>query len=230
MGPLATCTLLETIIKYTDADRDQDHVHVMLDCNTNVPDRTAAILNGGQSPVPELVATGKRLVNAGAEVLVMHCNTSHYFYDQVAPEVGATLLHMPRETAKYLASLGVKKAGVLATTGTCKAGVYEKALAEAGMESVYPTEEGQELLMSTIYDYIKAGRLGWDVDGIRAMLADMRSRGAEQIIIGCTEIPMILRGLSEFDNIEDFTEGTGFVDPTIIVAKAAIEAAGYKVR
>ena len=55
MGPLATCDLMQKIIEYTDADTDQEHVRICVDCNTNIPDRTTAILHGGQSPVPELV-------------------------------------------------------------------------------------------------------------------------------------------------------------------------------
>ena len=155
MGPKATCELLETIIKYTDASKDQEHIDILLECDSKVPDRSAAILSGGESPVPELIACGKRLIGAGADILVMHCNTSHYFYDDVAAELSVPLFHMPRETAKSIAEAGVKRVGVLATTGTKKAGIYTKALEEEGITTIYPSDGAQELLMRSIYDYVK---------------------------------------------------------------------------
>ena len=93
MGPLAGCDLLEKIIANTDARCDQDHIHVLLDSNTAIPARTAAILAGGAAPVPQLCASARRLERAGAQVLVMSCNTVHYFYDAVASSVVAPLPH-----------------------------------------------------------------------------------------------------------------------------------------
>ena len=89
MGPLATCDLMQKIIEYTDADTDQEHVRICVDCNTNIPDRTTAILHGGKSPVPELVKSAKRLEAMGAQVLIMSCNTAHYFYDRLAEALAA---------------------------------------------------------------------------------------------------------------------------------------------
>ena len=230
MGPKATCELLETIIKYTDASKDQEHIDILLECDSKVPDRSAAILSGGESPVPELIACGKRLIGAGADILVMHCNTSHYFYDDVAAELSVPLFHMPRETAKSIAEAGVKRVGVLATTGTKKAGIYTKALAEEGLEAIYPPEAEQELLMRSIYDYVKGGRGELDTEGIRGLIGELREAGAEKLLIGCTEVPTILRGLSEYADVPEFTLELGFADPTPITAKKLIELAGYRVK
>ena len=94
MGPLATCDLMQKIIEYTDADTDQEHVRICVDCNTNIPDRTAAILQGGKNPVPELVKSAKRLEAMGAQVLVMSCNTAHYFYEDMIPYLETPFLNM----------------------------------------------------------------------------------------------------------------------------------------
>ena len=99
MGPAATCDLMEKIIALTKAARDQDHLHVLTDVNTAIPDRTAAILHGGPDPVPEMRKSARRLVSAGAELLLMPCNTAHYFYDDLAASVPVPVLHMPRLTA-----------------------------------------------------------------------------------------------------------------------------------
>ena len=102
MGPLATCDLMQKIIEYTDADTDQEHVRICVDCNTNIPDRTTAILHGGKSPVPELVKSAKRLEAMGAQVLIMSCNTAHYFYDDMIPYSETPFLNMINETAAFL--------------------------------------------------------------------------------------------------------------------------------
>ena len=93
MGSLATCDLFKKIIDMTDAKSDQEHIHICIDCNTNIPDRTKAILGGGENPIPEMVRSGIRLQSMGADVLVMPCNTAHYFYDKITPFFDIPLLN-----------------------------------------------------------------------------------------------------------------------------------------
>ena len=100
MGPLATCDLFKKIVEITDAACDQYHVRVCIDSNTEISDRTAAILSGGKNPVPELVKSAVRLQGMGADVLIMPCNTAHYFYNQLVPFVDTPFLNMLEETAK----------------------------------------------------------------------------------------------------------------------------------
>ena len=83
MGPLATYDLAEKILNNTVASCDQDNIPVLIDCNTRIADRTAAILHGGDDPRPEMKKSAKRLETAGADVLMMACNTAHYFYDSI---------------------------------------------------------------------------------------------------------------------------------------------------
>lgn len=71
MGPLATADLFEKIILHTKAARDQDHLRVLIDSNTNIPDRTAALLHGGDDPTPQLTASAVLLEKMGAQVLIM---------------------------------------------------------------------------------------------------------------------------------------------------------------
>ena len=135
MGPLATCDLMEKIIRSTKAERDQDNIHIYVDCNTNIPDRTAAILRGGADPLPEMVKSAVKLQSMGADFLVMPCNTAHFFAERIQTFVDIPLLHMPRETAKELKERGVSKAAVLATDGTIQSGIYDAALAELGINT-----------------------------------------------------------------------------------------------
>ena len=218
MGPLATYDLAEKILNNTVASCDQDNIPVLIDCNTRIADRTAAILHGGTDPRPELKKSAKRLESAGADVLMMACNTAHYFYDSVCEDIKIPVLHMPRLTAQLIFEMGVKKAGVLATDGTCQSGVYGDALKEEGIDPVYPSAEKQKIIMSLIYDHVKAGIMDFsdlDIDGV---ISEMKGKGAEVLILGCTELPMA------FDLIGE--TGIPAIDPTEVLARAAVRFAG----
>ena len=217
MGPAATCDLMEKIIALTRACCDQEHLHLIADVDTDIPDRTAAILHGGADPAPELVKSARRLQDAGAELLLMPCNTAHYFYAQVAAAVTVPVLHMPDETANVLRQAGVRTAGVLATDGTVQAGVYEKALTAAGVRAVYPAPAMQREVMRLIYDGVKGRAVPLESIPVQDILADLRAQGAERFVLACTELPIAFAALG-------LTEGC--LDPTRVLALAAIRAAG----
>ena len=126
MGPLATADLFQKITLHTAASCDQDHPRVCIDSNTNISDRTAALLHGGADPVPEMVKSAQRLESIGADLLIMPCNTAHNFYDAVASSVSIPVLHMIAITRDALKSRGVKCAGLLATDGTVQTGIYQR--------------------------------------------------------------------------------------------------------
>lgn len=218
MGPLATYDLAEKILNNTVAACDQDNIPVLIDCNTRIADRTAAILHGGDDPLPEMKKSAERLEKAGADVLIMACNTAHYFYDSVCEDISIPVLHMPRLTARLLLDMGVKKAGILATDGTCQSGVYGKALEEEGIDPVYPSAEKQQIIMSLIYDHVKAGIMDFSDLDINGVISEMQEKGAEVLILGCTELPMA------FDIIRQNVLPA--VDPTDVLARAAVSFAG----
>ena len=219
MGPAATCDLMEKIISLTKAASDQEHIHMIADVNTAIPDRTAAILSGGPDPVPELVKSAKRLAAAGADILLMPCNTAHYFYDQVAASIPLPLLHMPREAAAALKAAGVEHAGVLATDGAVRAGVYEAALREAGVEPVYPSPAMQHEVMRLIYEGVKGRSVPLDAIPVRDILQDLETQGAERAVLACTELPIAFTELGLMD---------GCLDATRALAFAAVRAAGVE--
>ena len=154
MGPMATVDLMRKMIELTDAAADQQHAHIITDCNTNIPDRTAAILSGGADPMPELVRSCLALEAAGADVLVMACNTAHYFYDRIAPFIRVPMLHMPRETAKRAKALGSTRCALLATDGTVQSHVYDAPFAAEGIDLLKPDAEGQRAVMDMILSLI----------------------------------------------------------------------------
>src|SRR5699024_10166329 len=102
MGPLATVKLFEKIVSLTHANKDQEHIHTIIDSNINIPHRSRYILGNGDDPLNELIKSAKRLENAGADFLVMPCNTAHYFYDKIVAVMNIPFLNMIEETAKYI--------------------------------------------------------------------------------------------------------------------------------
>ena len=77
MGPEATVDFAATVIAMTPAKSDQDHVHMIIDNDPSIPPRQDAILRAGADPGPAMAAMAKRLQDAGADFLVMPCNTAH---------------------------------------------------------------------------------------------------------------------------------------------------------
>ena len=217
MGPLATVDLFEKIVRHTRAASDQEHLHVPIDSNTNIPDRTAALLHGGADPLPELAGSARRLEKMGAQVLMMPCNTAHNYYDGVAAAVSVPVLHMVRLTAGALAERGVKRAGLLATDGTVQTGIYQRSFAGTGVELLTPDEAGQRAVMEMIYSGVKAGNMAFDAGPARAAMERLLSAGAETLILGCTELPLA----AELYHID-----LPAVDPTLELALAAIRFAG----
>ena len=217
MGPLATADLFQKIILHTQAACDQEHLRVVIDSNTNIPDRTAALLHGGADPTPELVSSARNLERIGAGVLIMPCNTAHNFYDAVAGAVEVPVLHMIRLTADALAERGVKKAGLLATDGTIQTRIYQNTFAGTGIQLLTPQGADQQAIMDMIYRGVKAGDMAYDTTGARAAMEALLAQGAETLILGCTELPLA---------VELYHLSYPVVDPTLELALGASRFAG----
>lgn len=220
MGPAATALLFQKMIDYTDAKADADHMHILIDNRPSIPDRTTAILNGDDTPVKQICESGKQLEKMGAELIAIPCNTSHYFYPYIQEQLDVPVINMLEETAKECKKMGLDSVGVLATTGTKNTGIYEKALKTYDIETIYPDEEEQAVLMSLIYDYVKAGKEA-DCRMFHKELEHMKNEGAQAFVLGCTELPMVFR---------DGDLGMRFIDSLDVLAKRTVEMAGYPLK
>ena len=221
MGPLATVDLFEKIVLHTNARTDQEHPRVVIDSNTDIADRTEALLRGGADPTPELMKSAKRLASAGADFLVMPCNTAHGFYGAVAAAVEIPVLHMIELTRDALKARGVAAAGLLATDGTVETGIYQNCFAGSGVELLTPPPEDQAAVMDLVYNGVKAGNLNHGVPAFFRCCERLLARGAETLILGCTELPPVF---------ERYRPGYDATDPTLELALAAIRRAGCKVK
>ena len=217
MGPMATALLYEKVTAFTLAEKDQDHLKVLIHSNPQIPDRTAHIVADGEDPRAELIATSKHLEKMGAHFLIMPCNTAHHFYDDITPHIGIPFLHMVRETASHIkkAFEETRAVGVLATEGTCQSGVYHKALKAQGLTPVTPDAQMQKEVTDLIYG-IKAGK-EVSKEGFLKAVAALKEKRCTCFILGCTELSVADK-LFHFDG--------RFVDPLNAIAKAAIRFAG----
>ena len=222
MGPEAGVDLFSRSTAETHAKCDTDHLHIILDSNPKMPSRQDAILHGGESPVPAMIATAKNLVNAGADFIIIGANTAHYFYDEVAAAVPVPFLHIIHEAVKETIRLvpDIKKVGVMATTAAMQAHVYEKSCGQFGLEVVAPDAEIQDLMQSAIFDHDYGfkynGRTEKCIEAAKQVAEHLMAKGAEALIMGCTEIPLILG---------DTTFSVPLIDPNEIIAKAAVRYA-----
>ena len=225
MGPAATADLMMKITNMTDAKNDQDHIHLVIDSDPSIPDRTEALLHGGDSPVPALLLSARRLESMGADFIVVACNTAHCFLPEIEYQINTPIINMPVETALYLSKRKKEKVAILGTTGTIQSGLYQRTLGGEGIEVIYPTEAQQAVLMSLIYDYIKKGitdPVSLPHEEVKAIVDDLRMLGAQALVLACTELPIGFDLMSIKDD--------DCVDPTTILAEAAIIKTGAKVR
>lgn len=217
MGPEATADLFMKIIKNTPAKRDQEHLRVVIDNNPAIPDRTAYILGKGQDPRPLLVETAKNVERMGADLVAIPCNTAHYFHGDIQAALRVPVLHIMREVAEMLKGK-IKKAGLLASTGTIKTRLYEDFLREAGITVANPEGQDQEEVMDAIYS-VKAGDLQRGRSLSLKQGRNLVSLGAEAVIAGCTEIPLVLK---------DGDLAVPVIDATEVLARACVRLATEK--
>lgn len=227
MGPEATLDLFQKVIKNTKAVRDQDHLRVLIDSNPKIPERTAAVLGSGESPLPMMIEGAKNLERAGADFIVIPCVTAHYFIEELREGIAVPVVSIIEEVAGEIERRlpGVRQVGLIATTGTIKAGLFKDRLRDKGVEVLVPAPADQEnLVMSAIggESGIKAGFISSENKGkiLKASNA-LIERGAQGIIGGCTEVPLV---------IEQSDMEVPFFDSLNILALAAIRLAKGKIR
>ncbi len=197
MGPAATVDLFDRIVRATPARTDQEHLPILVFNHTGIPDRSQAILHGGPDPLPPMQAGLDLLVRMGADLVVIPCNTAHYYWAQLQAGVTIPVLNMITETVQAIrrAYPKVARVGIMATSGTIAVGLYQDALWAAGLTPVEPTPDEVAQMMEAIYGEqgVKAGfTTGHAHHLLLAVGVALIERGADVLILGCTEIPLAL--------------------------------------
>lgn len=198
MGPLAAADFLRKLTLVAEAGCDQEHVPVIVygDCTT--PDRTASVLGQGPSPLPQLLAGIKFLNDAGVSAIAIPCNSAHCWYAEMAAASRVPILHIVQASADQVRrnNRHTRRVGILSTEGTHRMGIYRTVLEQAGLEPLSPTAEDFRDLISPAIADIKGNRLAAAENKFDVAADRLQARGAEQIILGCTEIPLGMQARS----------------------------------
>jgi aspartate racemase len=199
LGPAATDHLNLLITKHTDAQKDQDHPRRVEVYAPDTPDRTKAILGAGEDPTPIMVGVVKQLEQMGATHIGIPCNTAHAFIDAMQNQINIPIINMLEVTVDRIQNdfPETKRVGVLATTGTIKTEIYKNALESRQFEVVIPDEDVQEdQVMEGIYGKGGVKDLSQRTEKANALFVSaanhLAEKGAEVVIMGCTEIPIAL--------------------------------------
>lgn len=196
LGPAATAEFLSRVIRWTDAESDQENADLIVLQHSSIPDRTAHILDPSKpDPGPVLASDAVRLETLGVAAVVIPCNTARAFIDEIEAAVAIPVVDIVRAAVDDTVALhpDARKVGVLATTGTIRSGTYTQALSQAGREAVVPSDGQQERVMELIYGQVKAG-LPADRRLVEGAIEEVVSLGAGAVILGCTELSVAATG------------------------------------
>ena len=192
MGPLATIDFMHKVLAATPADADQDHVPMLVSSIPQVPDRAAAFRGDGVSPLAAMIASGRRLVRAGASLVVIPCNTAHLWFDDIQRALGLPMLHLvDAALADAVAAVGGSGTiGLLCTDATLASGLYMNRTPQ--VRWALPTaHEMRDWVMPGIRA-VKAGELDRGAELLGAAAQALARRGAQALVLGCTEVPLVL--------------------------------------
>lgn len=224
MGPQATLECYSNIIKSTPAETDQEHLRVVIEANPKVPDRTAAIIGQGESPLTILVEGCRGLQRAGADFIIIPCVSAHFFLDQIQKQITLPILSIFDAIAETIATehADIKTIGLMGTTGTIRGALLQKRLASDGIHTIVPDEKHQAKVMAAIYDIKNSQPARNEEELTRDLIAtaeNLISLGAQGIVAGCTEIPLALKQKHL---------PVPYFDALAILARAAVTKAGRR--
>ena len=214
LGPMATAYFFELVIQMTDAKTDQEHIEIWIHNTPSIPDRTSYILDHTkENPVYPMIASGRELCKMGAELIAIPCITAHYFYKELTESLSVQVIHMVKETILHLKENKKNRIGIMATDGTVASGLFQMELEENQMEWVLPEREKQQEVMELIYQEIKAGK-PVNMYKFYRVADKLQKKGAETIILGCTELSLIKK---------DYSLEGSYIDTMEVLAKRSIE-------
>lgn len=221
LGPMATAYFMQLVIDMTKAEKDQEHLEMIVYNCPTIPDRTAYILGQSKdSPLPKIIELGKRLKEQEASCIAIPCITAHYFHQEIEEAVQLPVIHGIRETALLLKEKNIYKVGIMATDGTIQSRIFQEELEKLGMCAVIPRKDIQQKVMSLIYEDIKKGNPP-DMNSFFAIKDYfILEEEVQAIVLGCTELSVIKR---------DFELGDGICDAMEVLAQKAISLCGKEI-
>ncbi len=217
LGPMATALFMQMVTEMTEAEVDQEHIEMLIHSCPQIPDRTSFILDHTkEDPKPEMIRIGRSLVMQGAELIAIPCITANYFYSELEEGICVPIINAIEETHTYLTARKIHSVGLMATSGTIESGLFQNAFASSECTLVLPSGERQQEVMHLIYKNVKANRPP-QMELFKRVSNELRTNGAEVILLGCTELSVIR---------ENHEIGSGYLDVMQVMAKCAVEFCG----
>lgn len=206
LGPMATAYFMRRIIEMTDAATDQENIEMVVYNTPSIPDRTGFILGKSkESPLPKIVELANELERQNVDYIAVPCITAHFFHHDIAKSVFVPVSNGIQEAGEYLNRRGIKKVGIMATDGTAQTKLFDSVFKDFGIECIYPDAECQKLTMSIIYDDVKAGK-PVHMEEFEVVKTQLLDKGAQVVILGCTELSIVKRDNNVGDNVLDIID------------------------
>jgi aspartate racemase len=221
MGPAATADFFSKLVQLTPASCDQEHLPIVIASLPHIPDRSGFLLGRGVDPLPALLERIALLNRMQAGLIVVPCNTSHHWFDAMAKESAAPMLHIAEACVQSLAGRSAKRVAIFATRGTLKSGFYQRALGAKALESVIPDDAAQ-VKIDTCIRSVKAGDVSAGAKALQKAIADMQGHGADAMIMACTEIPLAAAALMKHDAKHATKPMPLLIDSTLELARQAV--------
>ncbi len=195
MGPESTAYFFQRIIELTPAQVDQDHIPIIVYNHPQIPDRTEAILNRGESPVPALLKGISVLQQAGSDFICIPCNTAHYYFPELNKQATVPLINLIDEVviSALAENPNLTRVGCLATPGTIKSGLYQKAFKQQGVEVISPEDWALSDLGAAIHRLKGKSK---EYEFIQKLVDELIEKEIQALVLGCTELSLIRSNLS----------------------------------
>ncbi len=222
MGSEATEVFFKRIIDHTKVENDREHLDIFIYNHASLPDRTEYIISGRQEELWTILEEDiKLLKGVNSDYVAIPCNTCHYFGERISKVTQGHFINMIEATAVYAKKMNHKRVAVMATTGTVKADLYGKVFSKYNIETVYPEEDMQNIVMRIIYDQIKKGDKGSMTD-FSKVVDSLRQKKCDAVALACTELSVFRENYLLTD--------TFFIDALDVLAQACITACGGTLR
>lgn len=217
MGPLAAADFLKKLAEETPAQRDQEHIPYVAYGVPQIPERPAAILANGESPLPHMLRGIAVLKQAGAQAIAIACNTAHFWYDDLVKEGGLPILHIADAVCNELEARGIRsgRIGLISTEGTVHAGFYQSRFAARGLECLLSSREDQSGLVLPAIAAVKANDLTRAHNLAITAVMRLHDAGAQAVVLACTETPVAV-------DFASHPAATHCIDATRALARACV--------
>jgi aspartate racemase len=214
LGPEATHDFFGKVLAHSQAKTDQQHLHLIIENNPKTPNRNDAIAGRGPSSGPALAAMARNLERAGADFIVMACNTAHAFENDIRSAIKTPFVSLIGEVvAEVVRDTTVKRVGLLAAQGCIDSRIYHRAFQAVGIDVVTLVNASQAEFMTLLYR-IKSGERGADVqEAMRGLAERLVQQGVSVVIAGCTEVPLVM---------DQHSCPVSFIDSTDVLAKRCV--------